>query len=84
MVNIFAGPNSKYKLPGSKPAGFWAGLWHGVIVPIAIVESISTDSQRIYETKNNGFAYNIGFVIAICAPIACCLHNPGKLILLQW
>ena len=32
MPNVLAvaGPNSKYKLPDATPAGFWAGLWHGI------------------------------------------------------
>jgi hypothetical protein len=36
MVNILAiaGSSSKYKLPDATPAGFWAGLWHGIIAPL--------------------------------------------------
>ena len=40
MANILAvaGPGSRYSIPGAKPAGFWAGLWHGLICPITFIE----------------------------------------------
>lgn len=36
MANVLlvAGKGSKYKLENAKPAGFWVGLWHGLIAPI--------------------------------------------------
>jgi len=39
MANMLAvaGPNSKYKLPEAKPAGFLIGLWHGIISPIVFI-----------------------------------------------
>lgn len=64
-VNMFAvaGPNSKYKLHGAEPAGFWAGLWHGLIVPISFVVSLYNPGVRIYESSNSGLWYDFGFVI---------------------
>lgn len=39
MANILivAGSNSKYQEAGAKAAGFWAGLWHGIILPITFI-----------------------------------------------
>lgn len=60
-----AGPNSKYKLPDAKPAGFWAGLWHGMIIVITFIISLFDANVRIYETNNTGRGYDIGFMIGV-------------------
>ena len=69
MANILAvaGPNSKYKLTDAKPAGFWAGLWHGLIAPITFIVSLFTPKVRIYETNNKGLWYDFGFLIGLVA-----------------
>ena len=58
-----AGPNSKYQQPGAAPAGFLAGLWHGLILPITFIVSLFSTSVRIYETNNSGRWYDFGFLI---------------------
>ena len=58
-----AGLNSKYKAMGVSPAGFWAGLWHGLICPVTFLASLFFDGIGIYETKNNGRWYEFGFVL---------------------
>ena len=45
------------------PAGFWAGLWHGLIMVFTFLVSLFNDGVRIYETANTGSLYNLGFVI---------------------
>ena len=67
MANMLAvaGPNSKYKLPNSQPAGFWAGLWHGLIIPITFIICIFNPNVRIYETNNRGRLYDLGFLIGV-------------------
>lgn len=67
MANIFAlaGPNSKYKQSGSRPAGFWAGFWHGLISPVTFIVSLLNPNVRIYETNNRGRRYDFGFIIGI-------------------
>jgi len=67
LANILAvaGVNSKYKAPGSEPAGFWAGLWHGMIAPITFLVSLFNDGVSIYETNNNGRWYEFGFLLAM-------------------
>jgi len=68
MANILAiaGPNSKYQLPGAKPAGFWAGLWHGILAPIIFIVSLFTPKVRIYEKNNKGLWYDFGFLLGVC------------------
>jgi len=60
-----AGPNSKYKLAGCEPAGFWAGLWHGLIAPITFIVSLFNPNVRIYETNNCGGWYDFGFLVGL-------------------
>ncbi len=65
MANKFAvaGPDSKYKEPDADPAGFWAGVWHGMSMPITFIVSLFKAGVGIYETHNAGKLYNLGFVI---------------------
>lgn len=69
MPNILAvaGSNSKYKLPGATPAGFWAGLWHGFIAPLLFWISLFVPGVRIYETNNRGRRYDFGFLLGVGA-----------------
>ena len=70
MANVLAvaGPNSKYSLAKAPPAGFWAGLWHGLICPITFIVSLFNPKVRIYEANNRGRLYDFGFHIgASCA-----------------
>jgi hypothetical protein len=62
-----AGLNSKYKEPGAQPAGFWGGLWHGIIAPIIFIVSLLANGVSIYETNNNGRWYEFGFMLGIGA-----------------
>ena len=69
MANVLAvaGPNSKYQMAGSGPAGFWAGFWHGLICPITFIVSLFLDGVRIYEINNKGRLYEFGFVLGASA-----------------
>lgn len=60
-----AGPNELEKKPNNegKIAGFWKGLWHGLIAPVTFIISIFTKTVRFYEVHNSGFWYNFGFVL---------------------
>jgi hypothetical protein len=46
-------------------AGFWRGLWHGMIAPIAFLLSLFKDDLGVYEAHNNGKWYNFGFVLGL-------------------
>ena len=45
--------------------GFWMGLWHGIIAPIAFIVSLFSDHVRIYASPNSGLWYDFGFMIGI-------------------
>ncbi|GAA2544387.1 hypothetical protein [Pseudonocardia hydrocarbonoxydans] len=46
-------------------AGFWTGLWHGLILPVTFVVSLFTDSVGVYEVGNSGGWYDFGFVLGV-------------------
>ena len=71
MANVLsiAGPVSKYKEVGSRPAGFLAGLWHGLICPFTFLFSLLNRDVRIYETHNIGRWYELGFLIGAAAAL---------------
>ena len=60
-----AGPNELRNIPDEdgEVAGFWKGLWHGLISPITFIISIFSKNVRFYEVHNNGSWYNFGFVL---------------------
>ena len=47
----------------AKPAGFWAGLWHGLICVITFIISLFSKSVAMYEVSNSGGWYNFGFLL---------------------
>ena len=49
-----------------KPAGFWMGLWHGLICVITFIISLFSKTVRIYETTNTGGWYDFGFLFGAC------------------
>lgn len=60
-----AGENSKYQKPGASPAGFWAGVWHGLLIVIVFIVSLFASHIRIYETNNKGRIYDFGYLLGI-------------------
>jgi hypothetical protein len=65
LASCAPGPNDLEKTPDNegKVAGFWKGLWHGLISPITFIISIFSKGVRLYEVHNNGSWYNFGFVL---------------------
>jgi hypothetical protein len=57
LLAAAAGPN---ELAGTDPeaAGFWLGLWHGLISPVTFVVSLFNPDVNIYEVNNNGNWYD--------------------------
>jgi len=47
------------------PAGFFYGLWHGVISFISLIIHIFNDGVLVYETNNIGGWYDFGFLIGV-------------------
>ena len=60
-----AGPNPEVGVapPGGDVAGFFPGLWHGIISPITFVISLFTEDVSVYEVHNDGNWYDFGFVL---------------------
>ena len=67
MANVLAVGGPNYRQRGAPPAGFLAGLWHGLIRPITFLVSLFNPGVDIYETSNNGGWYNFGFVWGVSA-----------------
>jgi hypothetical protein len=67
LVGCAPSPNQLVNTPdeAGEVAGFWAGLWHGIIAPITFIVSLFSDNVDIYEVHNNGNWYNFGFLIGI-------------------
>lgn len=47
------------------PAGFWVGLWHGIISFITLIIHIFNPDVLVYETHNSGGWYDFGFLIGV-------------------
>jgi len=43
-------------------AGFFTGLWHGIIVIFSFIGSWFNKNIKLYEICNNGFWYNLGYL----------------------
>jgi hypothetical protein len=67
LVGCAPSPNQLVNTPdeAGKVAGFWAGLWHGIIAPITFIMSLFSDNVDVYEVHNNGNWYNFGFLIGM-------------------
>ena len=47
------------------PAGFWWGLWHGIISVISLIVHIFNESVVVYEIDNTGAWYDFGFLLGV-------------------
>jgi hypothetical protein len=65
LTSCAPGANNLESIPDKTGdvAGFWLGLWQGIIAPITFIISLFTDNVRVYEVHNSGNWYNFGFVI---------------------
>ncbi len=71
MANVLAvaGPGSKFRLSGARVAGFWNGLWHGIICPITFIVGLFNPNVRMYEIQNRGVLYDLGFIFGAAATL---------------
>lgn len=44
-------------------AGFWKGVWHGLIAPVTFIVSLFSEKVSLYEVHNSGGWYDFGFVL---------------------
>lgn len=63
LLVVGCAPNNEMYF--TEPAGFWAGLWHGLIIIITFIIGIFTDTVGIYEINNSGGWYDFGFVLGL-------------------
>ena len=45
--------------------GFWLGLWHGLIFPLAWIASLFVPTIAVYAGPNNGGWYDFGYFLGI-------------------
>ena len=45
--------------------GFWLGVWHGFIFPVAFILSLFMPDVAIYAVPNNGGWYDFGYFVGI-------------------
>jgi len=69
LASCAPGPNTLARTPDEEGdvAGFWWGLWHGIIAPITFVISLFNDNVHMYEVHNNGGWYNFGYLLGLMA-----------------
>jgi hypothetical protein len=67
LVGCAAGPNELARSANRQGtvAGFWPGLWHGLIAPVTFIISLFSRTVQIYEVHNNGNWYNFGFLLGM-------------------
>ena len=65
LTSCAAGSNTQRAVAnaGGHIAGFWLGLWQGIIAPITFLISLFSNHVNVYEVHNNGNWYNFGFVL---------------------
>lgn len=68
LLSCAPGPNEFVNTASSHGsiAGFWQGLWHGIIAPVTFIISLFKNSINVYELHNNGGWYNSGFLLGVC------------------
>ena len=71
LLGCAAGPNQlKDSAVSNGPvAGFWLGLWHGLILPFTFFISLFNGNVSIYEIHNNGGWYNFGFLLGAASTL---------------
>ena len=61
-------------------AGFWLGLWHGVILPFTFVLSLFSRSVQIYEVHNSGGWYDLGYIFGLSVVFGGSGHGSARVI----
>lgn len=49
----------------SSAAGFFSGIWHGIIIVFSLIGKLFGADIGIYAEHNTGFTYWLGFIIGI-------------------
>lgn len=46
-----------------QPAGFWSGIWHGLLAPWSLIARWFIDDIGMYAFNNTGWFYDFGYLI---------------------
>ena len=67
LAGCSPGPNAMAGTPDEEGvvAGFWRGLWNGIISPVTFIISLFRPNVQLYEVHNNGGWYNFGFILGV-------------------
>ena len=65
LTGCAASGNDVAQTGGPDAAGFWWGLWHGVISPVTFLVSLFRDDVGLYEIHNTGGWYDFGFMLGV-------------------
>jgi hypothetical protein len=67
LAGCAPGPNELIGSAGATGvvAGFWRGLWNGIISPVTFIISLFNRGVQFYDVHNNGGWYNFGFILGI-------------------
>jgi len=65
LAGCAPGPNELAGAHTGKSAGFWLGLWQGIIAPVTFIISLFSKDVQMYEVHNNGSWYNLGFLLGM-------------------
>jgi hypothetical protein len=63
LLSSCAAGNAKFSQ--DEPAGFFYGLWHGMIALISLVIHIFSENVAVYEVNNTGGWYDFGFLLGV-------------------
>lgn len=64
-VIILSGCAEQSSIDEGQVAGFWFGLWNGMILFFSFVGSWFSDDILIYYHLNKGFLYDLGFLLGL-------------------
>ena len=62
IVGWIYGWASPHMFPRNKEMGFWFGVAHGALMPIALPSLLMGNNVEIFATPNTGRAYKIGYI----------------------
>ncbi len=65
LLSTTCAPGNKANFNVNEPAGFWMGVWHGMISFFTLIISFFSDKIHMYEIHNKGSLYNAGFFIGL-------------------
>jgi hypothetical protein len=69
LAGCVAGPNPQVNTPdeNGRVAGFWLGLWHGIIAPVTFIISLFSANVHVFDVHNDGNWYVFGFLLGLTA-----------------